>query len=336
MGICSEGLLIAVCPMWKEGNMKKLNVVAIGLCLVILVVAGVPSTGFSYFEVECQTAGVIAVECGACPTGWKFLGYVIPFVQCSNLLVNGNCCLPGQANCTEFGNTVAKCSSGTPTEPAPNCTTDAYQWQCIGLNGGATANCSHPITAKCGIANGETLCTSPADWSLCGSCSTASPVTGSGPWNWTCSLGTSSVSCQSNFSCADCLCSILPIVRGKVAADGTIISGTGFTVAHVSGSGTYNITFDVPYPDPPVCFIQLANTPYVNSLPLTELDAIIAYGTNGSPDTTTTGFTVLTFEPIGYYFTPYCSGPPCPPNQYVNSDSYQYEDNRFNFFCMSP
>jgi len=45
------------------------------------------------------------------------------------------------------------------------------------------------------------------------------------------------------------------VVRGDVAADGSILAGTGFTVQHTI-PGLYRITFDTPFTSVPICMIS--------------------------------------------------------------------------------
>lgn len=63
--------------------------------------------------------------------------------------------------------------------------TGPWNWSCEGLNGGKMASCSAPLKAgNCGTSNGQYFLSTPTT----GLCSTgsASKVTGTGPWSWTC------------------------------------------------------------------------------------------------------------------------------------------------------
>jgi hypothetical protein len=57
----------------------------------------------------------------------------------------------------------------------------------------------------------------------------------------------------------------LRIIRGNVNGDGSISDGEGFTVNHVSGTGKYDINFDVPFPTLPSPVV----TPHALTYPLT-------------------------------------------------------------------
>jgi N-acetylneuraminic acid mutarotase len=62
-----------------------------------------------------------------------------------------------------------------------------WSWNCLGSNGGGDASCTAPISAQagvCGAANGVQVSSAPTS-GLC-TTGTASEVTGSGPWAWSC------------------------------------------------------------------------------------------------------------------------------------------------------
>jgi hypothetical protein len=107
----------------------------------------------------------------------------------STTAVNGSC---GTANNTSRTSkptsTTSLCSLGTPTTVSGS---GPWTWSCTGANGGTTASCTanvSPTNGACGAANGVTLGQAPTT----GLCTTgsASSVSGTGPWTWTCS-GTS-------------------------------------------------------------------------------------------------------------------------------------------------
>jgi hypothetical protein len=65
--------------------------------------------------------------------------------------------------------------------------TGPWTWTCNGVYGGTDATCSANLPAvngSCGAAGGGTFSAVPTD-GLCAT-GTATPVAGSGPWNWTC------------------------------------------------------------------------------------------------------------------------------------------------------
>ncbi len=79
------------------------------------------------------------------------------------------------------------CSIGTPTSVTGS---GPWNWTCVGINDGATASCVKELAplGRCSstaiIPSMDPPPTEPAD--LC-SIGTPTTVTGSGPWNWTCS-----------------------------------------------------------------------------------------------------------------------------------------------------
>ncbi|HOS88114.1 MAG TPA: PKD domain-containing protein, partial [Candidatus Pacearchaeota archaeon] len=127
------------------------------------------------------TGGGISVNCSAQKT-------LIP--------VNGQC---GSSDGGTFGSapTTNLCSQGTASSVSGS---GPWSWACYGINGGSTVSCSAqktavPINGQCGYANNNSYDSQPTS-GLCYQ-GTASTVTGSGPWHWTCqgSNGGSTVSC---------------------------------------------------------------------------------------------------------------------------------------------
>ncbi|MFA5013053.1 MAG: polysaccharide deacetylase family protein [Candidatus Paceibacterota bacterium] len=80
-----------------------------------------------------------------------------------------------------------------------------WNWTCAGTNGGNNISCSAnktatptPVNGECGSSDGNTFSAKPTT-NLCAK-GTASTVSGSGPWNWTCAgtNGGSTDSCSAN------------------------------------------------------------------------------------------------------------------------------------------
>lgn len=100
---------------------------------------------------------------------------------CGSPPVNGSC-----------SSTAGACSSGTPTgdNGLTSCGT-TRTWTCSGSGGGSNASCSNVnpacepvVLGRCGAANGAPYSSAPT-FGLCRS-GTASAISGSGPWTWTC------------------------------------------------------------------------------------------------------------------------------------------------------
>jgi len=103
--------------------------------------------------------------------------------------VNGRCSVPFGAYLSKPPGTLcATGAAGAVTGVGP------WSWTCFGLNGGVNAFCQvNPFpSAVCGSANG-TVATSAPGVNLC-TVGTASSIAGSGPWTWTCSVGSAGVS----------------------------------------------------------------------------------------------------------------------------------------------
>ena len=158
----------------------------------------------------------------------------------ANRLVNGAC---GSSNGGTFATapTTNLCSSGLfsgDSYPSPG----LYVWTCSGRYGGTNASCSANIKVNgvCGGSNGQSFSTAPTT-NLCTS-GTASAVTGSGPWGWTCSgvNGGSTASCSANLRPGSGVCgsangqSFLKAPRSGLCNSGK--------ASRVSGRGPWNWT----------------------------------------------------------------------------------------------
>ncbi len=94
--------------------------------------------------------------------------------------------------------TTNLCAIGTASSVSGS---GPWYWSCAGINGGTNASCSAdktptPVHGMCGSSNGTTVSSSPTT-NLC-AIGTASSVSGSGPWYWSCtgSNGGSSANCS--------------------------------------------------------------------------------------------------------------------------------------------
>ncbi|MBI1274283.1 MAG: hypothetical protein GC131_09410, partial [Alphaproteobacteria bacterium] len=92
--------------------------------------------------------------------------------------------------------TTGLCSEGTASAVSGN---GPWLWSCAGKDGGSSVSCAAgkvpPVNGACGASHGKSLASAPTG-SLCAA-GTASGVSGSGPWNWSCagSDGGSNASC---------------------------------------------------------------------------------------------------------------------------------------------
>ena len=155
---------------------------------------------------------------------WSILGtFLIGTVGATPSPVNGVC---GGADGATFSSapTSGLCSAGTQTTVSG---TGPWNWSCTGSNGGSTASCTAtkgiatPVNGACGSADGTPVSSTPTT-KLCSS-GTASSVSGTGPWNWSC-VG---VSGGTTASCA------APVIISSSPKTYTI---------NVNKSGEYDIT----------------------------------------------------------------------------------------------
>ena len=102
----------------------------------------------------------------------------------ASLLTNGACGSSNGSNLTAAPSTNL-CSAGTASSVSGS---GPWTWTCSGTNGGSTSpTCTANLLTNgvCGSSSGANLTAAPST-NLC-SAGTASSVSGSGPWTWTCS-----------------------------------------------------------------------------------------------------------------------------------------------------
>ncbi len=104
------------------------------------------------------------------------------FVASYCFAIDGSCGSSSGQNLTAAPAT-GLCTTGTATSVTG---TGPWSWTCQGSNGGTTASCSANILSRgtCGNSNGLTFSAAPTA-NLC-STGTSTPLTGIGPWAWTC------------------------------------------------------------------------------------------------------------------------------------------------------
>lgn len=118
--------------------------------------------------------------------------HVMTYEISSNSPVNGACVTYSQGLTQAPTNLCAVGTASTVNGTGP------WSWTCYGKNGGQNASCSayKKVNGVCGSSNLKTFTSVPTT-NLC-SAGTASSVSGSGPWSWTCtgSYGGSTASCS--------------------------------------------------------------------------------------------------------------------------------------------
>jgi len=156
------------------------------------------------------SSGTATIVLGTGPWTWSCSGSNGgSTASCSaNLIINGSC---GSANGKTYAYNVTgygsdtQCSVGSSSNTAFPSQGGSTSWTCSGSNGGSTASCSAsrsnaptPVNGTCGSSNGANLSSAPTT-NLC-SVGSASAVSGTGPWSWTCSgsNGGSTASCSAN------------------------------------------------------------------------------------------------------------------------------------------
>ncbi|MDR2415184.1 MAG: hypothetical protein LBD75_00795 [Candidatus Peribacteria bacterium] len=165
--------------------------------------------------------------------------------------IDGIC---GSANRSEYNskNDLLEqelCIAGTPTAilDGPNLLFVGIidrVWRCEGINGGTTDDCStnNKKPGVCGSANGTTVSAAPISH-LC-FVGTASTVSGTGPWTWTCvgsNGGMTSPTCKAYKELSvDGACGSANGTRVSAAPTNNLCSAG--TASSVSGSGPWSWT----------------------------------------------------------------------------------------------
>ncbi len=121
------------------------------------------------------------------PTTWSFYATLTASSTSTTTPVNGAC---GSSN----GGTYSSAADRQPLHRRRGSSVSGcgpWSWSCAGSGGGTTATCSatkvvsaQPVNGACGSSNGASVSTAPTA-NLC-TAGTASSVSGSGPWAWTC------------------------------------------------------------------------------------------------------------------------------------------------------
>jgi len=161
------------------------------------------------------------------PTTWSF--YATLTASSTTTAVNGVC---GSSNggSDSSAPTTNLCTTGTASSVSGS---GPWSWSCAGSGGGTSATCSatkvaaaQPVNGACGASNGASVSTAPTA-NLC-TAGTASSVSGSGPWAWTCAGANGG----STASCSDKLAS-----TGSSGTTGSSGSGSAPSlIQHVASS----------------------------------------------------------------------------------------------------
>lgn len=152
---------------------------------------------------------------------------------------NGQCGA-SQATSSYTYPTNKYCTVGSKTDVDKVGNDGTFDWTCSGMYGGTTVSCLafKSKDAVCGSADGDTLASKPM-FNLC-SVGTASAVTGSGPWNWTCNgpNNGADATCSANAIPVNGLCG--PSDGGTFASKPTFNLCTIGSASSVGGTGPWN------------------------------------------------------------------------------------------------
>lgn len=93
-------------------------------------------------------------------------------------------------------------STGLQVKIFEECTTGTFLTS-VTADGRIGCDGATPPEWSCGTASGSALGAAPSGWVLCWAWNTASLVTGAGPWDWTCTNGTT-VNCSATIATGQC------------------------------------------------------------------------------------------------------------------------------------
>ena len=146
------------------------------------------------------------------------------------LPISGEC---GSSNSTAFSAapTTNLCSTGSSSSVTGS---GPWNWSCSGSNGGSVASCSAQLLVPsvngiCGSSNSTAFSAAPTT-NLC-STGSSSSVTGSGPWNWSCSgsNGGSVASCSARIQTL-----VINAATGDINGDGVVDVGDALLALRIS------------------------------------------------------------------------------------------------------
>lgn len=178
---------------------------------VVAVDVGTPNPGHSWSQMECN-ADTLCIDTINKKIGigtnspTKTLSVVGNIGASGDICLNSGICLSQMTVSGVCGSSNGATLFSAPTTNLCNIgiasavsDTGPWTWTCNGNNGGNNASClTYYGNGVCGSSNGANLISIPTT-NLCKS-GTASAVSGTGPWTWTCSgsSGGTTASCSAN------------------------------------------------------------------------------------------------------------------------------------------
>ena len=216
-------------------------------------VSSKPTTGLC-------SAGTASSITGTGPWDWTCTAATSVGCSAPTDEVTGTC---GHANgnISATAPTSGLCSTGTASVVGGSAST-SWTWSCTGSDGGVTATCTAPagVDGACGPTSGTNVSSVPGGSSGLCSSGTASAVTGSNPWDWTCA-GTGSgttASCSAGYgnscSVASATCAAppaapvapggAPVVLDITKQSGTVYNEPAGAYIQVTGAASSGVTIN--------------------------------------------------------------------------------------------
>jgi hypothetical protein len=155
--------------------------------------------------------------------------------------VNGTCGISNEKTFPAVP-TAGFCIAGTASTLTGS---GPWSWSCDGLYGGTNTACTAkvaPVNGTCGLSNGKSFTVAPTT-SICTD-GTASAVTGTGPWSWSCDglYGGTNTACTAKVAPVNGVCGIS---NGKnfTAVPSADLCTTG-TASTITGTGPWSWSCD--------------------------------------------------------------------------------------------
>ena len=206
------------------------------------------SNSYTVPSANLCAAGTPSTVTGSGPWAWNCNGSSggLSPVCASNISINGACGSSNGANLSSAPSTNL-CNAGSSSSVTG---TGPWNWTCAGTNGGTTPACATggvPVNGTCGSSNGANLSSAPST-NLCNNGS-ATTVTGSGPWAWSCT----GVSGGTTASCSATKLSVFVASDTVQYTDASqfdtsstsYVTAKTFTMAAGIGTGSFRIKFKV-------------------------------------------------------------------------------------------
>jgi len=260
-GLCSSGTATAVASpsaspwsyTWGCNGINGGSGTSATACSAPKIVAGICGTASGGSAVSatpsgtaaCNPGSVTGMTAGATAFTWTCGGFNTGAASalCSvNIIATNGACAAAYNTASTPG--AEGCTSGSISSiVAPGTPGGNYTYSCAGLAGGTTATgciARQTVNGACGSAGGVSVASAPAS-NLCVAGSTATAVSGAGPWTWGCNgvnggTSTTATTCSAPLQSASS-CGASEVMGTGDLTMASISTTTLFPIPPVTGSG---------------------------------------------------------------------------------------------------